>query len=985
MTEFKVEWLSNPEVFSVNRLKPFAYYKKEDAISLNGSWFYNYSVNTEVVNWKFSNKDFDCKGWSKIKVPAHIQFQGFDKPQYVNTMYPWDGVEEVKHPNIPTKFNPVSQYAKYLHIEKIDETRKYYLTFDGVETAFSLWINGDFVGYSEDSYTPSTFEVSKNLKAGENKIAVAVFKFSTGSWLEDQDFWRLSGIMRDVYMYTKPISNIVDFYYKSDVDVEAKSAKTALEIITENAVGKKVTYCVKDKKGNIIVKNEAVVDSDVIEINDEVKGLKLWSAETPNLYDLTISLEDIQTINYEIGYKRSEIVDGIWYVNGKRLVIHGVNRHDFSHVNGKSVSKEEMLWDVVQMKRHNVNAVRTSHYPNQSYFYELCNKYGLYVMDETNLETHGTWGYHEDSLDTALPGSKPEWRGAVVDRALNMFERDKNLPCVISWSLGNEAYGGENFREMNKAIKARDSRTPIHYEGVWHSPEFKDVTDMISGMYVKVHDIERMIKEGVDKPFILCEYSHAMGNSCGGMHKYIKLTEDLEQYQGGFIWDYIDQAILTTDRYGKEFLAFGGDFDDIPNDYNFCVNGLNFGDRTLSPKMQLVKTCYQNVKINVVGNKVEFVNKNLFTNINEYNCFVTVTCDGKEVSKQPLAVDVAPLTTKTYDLALNDFNCPGEYVVTVSLNLKETTLWEEAGYEIAFGQGILKSVEKVVEKSKLGIRVENSGNNIGIYTDTFSCVFAKWGGLTSYKVGNDELIEGKKPGINFWRPPTDNDRGNKMPFRLATWKTAGLYARNEGAEITENADFVEINFRYDLPTSIKTESFINYKVYADKIEVAVKYVGKAGLPNMPEFSYMLKLDKDFDNIEWYGYGPDDSYQDTFQGAKLGLFKSTAMDSFKNYVIPQECGNKFGVRFMNVTKNNGQGLRIECSNPLEISALPLDPHQMESVDHPNQLPDVYETVLRVSEKKMGVGGDDSWGAPIHAEYQLSAEVDREFNFVIRPII
>ncbi len=984
MKEFKVEWLSDPQVFSVNRLKPFSHYKKEDEVSLNGSWFYNYNVNTDVVNWEFANKDFDCKGWSKIKVPAHIQFQGYDKPQYVNSMYPWDGVEEVKHPNIPKKFNPVSQYARYQYLDKIEENKKYYITFDGVETAFSLWVNGDFVGYSEDSYTPSTFDITENLIEGENKIAIAVFKFSTGSWLEDQDFWRLSGIMRDVYMYTKPVSNILDFYYKTDVDVNNMSAKTTLEIVTENAIGKKVTYIVKDKKGNIIVQNQAEVVSDTIEIHDEVKGLKLWSAEAPNLYDLTISLEDIQSINYEVGYKRSEIVDGIWYINGKRLVINGVNRHDFSHINGKSVTKEEMLWDVVQMKRHNINAVRTSHYPNQSYFYELCNRYGLYVMDETNLETHGAWTYGQEGLGDTIPGSKPEWRDAVVDRALSMFERDKNLPCVISWSLGNEAFGGENFREMKKAIKLRDDVRPIHYEGVWHAKEFSDVTDVISGMYVKVQDIEKAIKEGVDKPYILCEYSHAMGNSCGAMHKYVKLTEDFEQYQGGFIWDYIDQSILKTDSYGKEFLAFGGDFDDKPNDFNFCVNGLNFGNRKLSPKMQLVKTCYQNVKINVENNKVEFVNKNLFTNINEYDCFVTVTCDGIELDKQVLEVDVEPLCRKTYELDFKEYNLVGEYVVTVTLNLKTSTLWEDGGYEVAFGQGILKNIQKVVSNNKLGIRVENSNNNIGIYTDYYSCIFAKKGGLISYKVGNEELLE-RRPDLNFWRTPTDNDRGNEMPFRLATWKTAGVYSRKGYAGIKENPEYIELNYKYELPTTIPTESFINYKVYADRIEVGVKYSGKEGLPNMPEFSYMLCVDKDIDNTKWYGYGSDDSYQDTVQGAKLGLFKCKVMDNLKDYVVPQECGNKVGVRYMEVTKNNGLGLRIECENPLEISALPFDPHQMESVDHPNKLPDVYETVLRISEKKMGIGGDDSWGAPVHDEYLLSAEIDREFSFVIRPLI
>lgn len=690
----------------------------------------------------------------------------------------------------------------------------------------------------------------------------------------------------------------------------------------------------------------------------------------------------LQEILYEVGFKRSEIIDGIWYINGKRLVINGVNRHDSSHLNGRSVTRDEMLWDILQMKRHNVNAVRTCHYPSQNYIYELCNHFGIYVMDETNLETHGTCMPKIEDFDMNIPGNKPEWKDISVDRTNSMFQRDKNLACIISWSLGNESNGGENFRHMKQAIRDNDAVTPVHYECVWRSEKYSDVSDLMSSMYTNAEEISTQLENRLNQPRMLCEYSHAMGNSCGGMHKYIELTEKYEQYQGGFIWDYIDQAILTKDCYGKEFLGFGGDFGDQPNDHNFCINGLIFGDRTLSPKMQLVKTMYQPAKITVDKTKVTIWNKNLFVNLNKYDGICTVMHNGEEVLYKEIEFDVPALETKAFELPIEEYFQGGEYVVTVSLLLKENTLWEDAGYEVMFGQYSYKVEESpVVHRGDL--RVVNTINNIGIYGDNFSCFFSTLKGLKSYKIGDKELItSGAK--LNFWRAPTDNDIGNKMSYDLAMWKTAGLYAKIINVDFTKAENSAIIKYTYSLPTFIETTTDVIYEIFGDgTIDISMKYFGKKGLPMMPEFSLMIGFDRDLEVISWYGYGEDDSYQDTMQGAKLGVFTSTVDESLKPYVIPQESGNKYGVRWFVVTNERGEGVHIATQTPLEISALPYTPHQIEAFDHPNKLPDIYETILRISKYKMGIGGDDSWGAAVHKEYCISAENDMEFTFSISP--
>lgn len=986
---FDLSFLSDPEKFACGRLPAHADFHihpdaKNSEISLNGCWKFQYSKNPGQVNWDFVQEGFDCEGWDFIHVPGHIQMQGYDRPHYVNRMYPWDGSEQLNWPAVPRLFNPVGQYVRSFSLDETAE--RVFLRFDGVETAFALWVNGSFVGYCEDSYTPSEFEVTDLVHGGKNKIAVAVFKFSTGSWLEDQDFWRMSGIMRDVTLRVTPHTRIKDFYLHTKTDPENSSTEGELEFCVENGDTAFLCMEILDPQGQKVLQEQVPASQGRISVL--LRDLLLWSAEEPYLYQLRLTLlneqgEALQQVEQSVGFRSSEIRDGIWYLNGKRLVIRGVNRHDFSHVHGRAVTKEEMLWDIRQMKRHNINALRTCHYPNQTYLYELCDQYGLYVMDETNLETHGTWKYDRDSLEQALPGNHPEWTGAVTDRVRSMFERDKNHPCVISWSLGNESYGGENFRAMKRVIRERDEWTPVHYEGVWHCPEFEDVTDVTSTMYTKVDKIRELLAAPRKKPFILCEYSHAMGNSCGGLQKYTDLAEEFPQYQGGFIWDFIDQAILKKDGCGKEYLAMGGDFGDRPNDGNFCVNGLVFGNRMLSPKMQLVKTCYQGAKITPDSTGVTIKNLLLFTNLSAFEARWSVQKNGETIQSGSTVFDVPPQEERTFSLPFDLSGDAAEHTVTVSLHLREDTLWAEKGYEVMWGQSVVGAFHPQ-KPLTAPFRVEDSEINLGVYGEHVSCIFSrKPAGLLSYCVNGKEMLE-KLPKPNFWRAPTDNDRGNNGDAEMAIWKVAGLYAKAKGFTHTISSDCVQVSYDYQLAALPDSVCTISYTIYGDgTLEVAQSFEG-GPFPEMPEFSWMASCSPELTDIRWYGYGPEDTYADTVQGAKLGIYRGTVEGSLKPYLILQECGNKFGVRWMDVVSPEGGGIRISSDQLLEISALPYDPHQLEAAERMQFLPESHATIIRVSQRKMGVGGDDSWGAPIHPEYRLRAQEKRAFHFTIQPL-
>ena len=1012
MKQFDYAMVKDPEYFRDGRLDAHSdhvyYASEEEAVdretsyreSLNGLWKFQYARNYESAIPGFEAEEYNCKDWEDIYVPAHIQMEGYDVPQYANVQYPWEGHEEINPGEIPTHFNPTASYVKYFTVPEQMQGKRLFISFQGAESGLALWLNGKFVGYSEDSFTPSEFELTEYVKEGENKLAAQVFKWTASSWCEDQDFYRFSGIYRDVYLYTVPEVHVNDLRIRAIPDVSLASADFEL---TTKTWGKGQLKIVLSKEGNVVLE-------DVKEISDEdtfswkVDAPVLWSAEDPQLYDLELTVSDEngnvqEIIPQKVGFRRFEMKDGIMTLNGKRIVFKGVNRHEFSSVTGRHVSEEELRKDLTTMKLNNINAIRTCHYPDMSKIYELCDEYGLYMIDETNLESHGSWDVAEMTKDFTytVPYNKPEWLGMMLDRANSMYQRDKNHPAILIWSCGNESFGGKDIFEMSQLFRSEDPTRLVHYEGVFHDRSYNDTSDMESQMYPSVESIKEFLAKDNSKPFICCEYTHAMGNSCGAMHKYTDLTDTEPKYQGGFIWDYIDQSIYKKDRYGKEFQAYGGDFGERPTDYNFSGNGIAYGgDREASPKMQEVKFNYQNITAKVSEDKVTVINKNLFVNTDTFDAKVILAKDGKVICTKPLATAVAPLSEETYELPIAKQERPGEYTVTVSFHLKADTVWAKAGHEVAFGQYVYQ-VEKEPVVCTDEIEIIRSTHNIGIRGAHFEVLFSVLnGGLVSYKYAGREMIE-SIPKPNFWRAPIDNDCGNLMQMRYAQWKIAsmylnfkdyrdGIYVGGHQPQLEVKEHSAVVSYTYVMPTTPMAECHISYEVFGDgRVKTTLTYDPVKELGDMPEFGVMFKFNADYDHVEWYGLGEAETYADRKHGAKLGIYKNMVADNMAHYMVPQECGAKEEVRWAKVTDRKGRGMLFEMdpeNGPMMFSALPYTPHEMENAMHPYELPEVHYAVVRVAKDQMGIGGDDSWGARTHEEYLLKTDKKMEFSFVFK---
>lgn len=1049
--EFDVKKIHDPKFFKENCMAAHSdhvTYKNEAEameqnssfrLSLDGIWKFHYAKNDAQTIPGFEAENYNCRPWDDIRVPAHIQMEGYDIPQYANIQYPWDGREDVWRDAVPTDFNPVASYVKYFTLPEGFIKNGLYISFQGVESGFALWLNGSYVGYSEDSFTPSEFDLTPYVKEGENKLAVKVFKWSSSSWCEDQDFYRFSGIFRSVYLYTMPKVHVYDLKVQPVVEESLENAKLVLdmeicgkvETVEKSAddakmqnVSAKITLTgsrddSKEGAAGSVSENTIFFEtisfqpnntSDTIRFTDtgaatvhfeqQVSHPALWSAEHPDLYTLTVELFDesgncVEYISQNIGFRRFEMKDGIMTLNGKRIVFKGVNRHEFSSKTGRAVSKEEVLQDIITMKQNNINAIRTCHYPDASGIYELCDRYGLYMIAENNLESHGSWDAASHGLvpkDTIVPGDNMDWEPMMLDRVNSCYQRDKNHPAILIWSVGNESYGGKVIFDMSEKFRAVDPHRLVHYEGIFNDRRYEGTSDMESQMYTSVENIKKFLAEHKEKPFICCEYTHAMGNSCGAMHKYTDLTDTEPRYQGGFIWDYIDQSILKKDRYGQEFQAYGGDCGERPTDYNFSGNGICYGGgREASPKMQEVKFNYQNISVAFEEEgKFTVINKNLFADTGEYQCVAILQKNGIVVKKQKIDTNIAPLSSGTYEIP---FEIPddAEYAVTVSFVLREDTLWAEAGHEVSFGQKVYKKEVKSAVPEK-PLKVVRGKVNIGVKGDDFDCLFSLLnGGLVSYRYAGKEMI-GKIPMPNFWRAPVDNDNGSMAPGRYAQWKIASMYIshRNGGmfdnvpTTVEETEHSVTITYTYYMPTTPASKCQAAYTVYGDgTVETKLTYDPVEGLPDMPEFGMMFKLNADYDNVEWYGYGPEETYADRRHGAKLGIYKNKAADNMAKYLVPQECGNKVGVRYAKVTDDRGRGL-LFSGDELSFSALPYTPHELENAAHPYELPQVHYTVVRVALAQMGVGGDDSWGAWVHPEYHIDVTKPLEFTFRFRGI-
>ncbi len=988
--------------------------------SLDGIWKFHYAKNDTQTVADFETPEYDCRPWDDIRVPAHIQMEGYDVPQYVNIQYPWDGREDIWRDSVPTEFNPVASYVKYFTLPDDFVKSGLYISFQGVESGFALWFNGHYIGYSEDSFTPSEFDLTPYVQVGENKLALKVFKWTSSSWCEDQDFYRFSGIFRSVYLYTMPRAHVYDLKVQPVVDETLEKAELSVDMQVCGNGSAKFTLCGSRDYTQLTGEKEETVFEETVSLATEsgsvaisegvtaqtihfdkmVQNPALWSAETPNLYMLTIEVSDengdvTEVICQLVGFRRFEMKDGLMKLNGKRIVFKGVNRHEFSSKTGRAVSQDEVLTDILTMKRNNINAIRTCHYPDASGIYELCDKYGLYMIAENNLESHGSWDAANHGLvpkDTVVPGDNMDWEPMMLDRVNSCYQRDKNHPAILIWSIGNESFGGKVPFDMSEKFRELDPYRLVHYEGIFNDRRYDGTSDMESQMYTPAAKIKEFLEEHKEKPFICCEYTHAMGNSCGAMHKYTDLTDTEPRYQGGFIWDYIDQSILKKNRFGQEFQAYGGDCGERPTDYNFSGNGICYGgERDASPKMQEVQFNYQNISVKFdKEGAFSVVNKNLFVNTNVYDCVLVLEKCGKVVKKQTVATDVAPLSTKEYAIpfAVGD---DAEYTLTVSFVLKEDTLWAERGHEVAFGQKVYKKVE-AFEVPTSPLRVVKGKVNIGVRGDDFDCLFSLLsGGLVSYRYAGREMIE-KIPMPNFWRAPVDNDYGSMAPARYAQWKIASMYIShrdggmfdNVPTTVEEDEHSVTITYTYYMPTTPASKCKVSYTVFADgTIETKLMYDPVEGLPDMPEFGMMFRLNADYDNVEWYGYGPEETYADRRLGAKLGVYKNKVKDNMAKYLVPQECGNKVGVRYAKVTDYRGRGF-LFSGDELSFSALPYTPHELENATHDYELPQSHYTVVRVAAAQMGVGGDDSWGAWVHPEYHIDVTKPMEFTFRFKGI-
>lgn len=1027
MSNFDSNIIKNPEIFEQNRLAAHSdhvCYKNElEKIKgksslrydMNGLWKFAYAKNQSLAPCGFEAADYDCKNWDEIRVPAHIQMEGYDVPIYTNTTYPWEADEFIKPGEVPEIFNPVASYVKYFTIPENMKNKRVCISFQGVESGFALWLNGHYVGYSEDTFDPSDFELTDYIVEGENKLAVRVWKWTSSSWCEDQDFYRFSGIFRDVFLYAVPCAHVEDLSVVHTLNDTFDEGTLSVSIKADgDGIASVKLYELGDLSVEKYDRAKLLLEEFDIELRNKeicegscnVKNPLLWSAEKPNLYEVKIIVKDThgnetEFISQLAGFRRFEMVDGLMKLNGKRIVFKGVNRHEFSSITGRVPNRDEVIKDIVTMKKNNINAIRTSHYPDDSMLYKLCDIYGIYMIAENNLESHGTWeaynkGYVD--LDFVVPKDKPQWREMMLDRANSCYQRDKNHPAILIWSCGNESFGGKTIYEMSQLFRQLDKHRLVHYEGVFSDRSYNDTSDMESQMYTPAAGIEKFLAEHPEKPFICCEYTHAMGNSCGAMHKYTELTDREPRYQGGFIWDYIDQSIYKKDRYGKWFLTYGGDFGDRPTDGDFSGNGICYGgEREASPKMQEVKFNYQNISVDFDSDYIFTVtNKNLFVNTSVFDAFAILLADGEEVYRTKLQISVPPMDRASYEVPVTLKNSmidvEKEYCIVVSFVLKENTIWEKAGYEIAFGQHMIKKPVSEYSCDKSVELVVGNGN-ILVRGENFKALFSRMNlGMVSYVYGGVEMLPNTIPLPNFWRTPTNNDSGNMMPQRYAQWKIASMYVTTRqnqrfadtSPRVEKNDNNIAITYTYFMPTTPQSSCEVTYRVFGDgTIETTLSYDPVKELGDMPEFGMMFKLDADYDTVKWYGLGPQETYEDRQHGGKYGVYENKVADNIAEYLVPQESGNKCRVRYAKVMDKKGRGM-LFFGDELSFSALPYTPHELENAAHHFELPPVHYTVVRVAKKQMGVGGDDSWGAHTHPEYLLDASEKMEFTFCFRGI-
>ncbi len=1008
--------IENPDVIEINKLPARATFfpynsldlalqndenKADNYLLLNGIWKFNWVKSPELRPKDFYKEDYSTKNWNDIKVPSNWEIEGYGIPIYTNTQYPF-AERNPNPPDIPDGYNPVGSYKRTFDIPKNWNGKELFIHLGAVKSAFYIWINGKKVGYSQGSKLPAEFNVTDFVKSGKNTIALEVYRWSDGSYLECQDFWRISGIERDVYLYARPKVYLNDFFAKAglsnnyadgtfDLEVSLKSvnAKTQKGAVSVEIVKNGKSVYKADKNFEITPEK----DSD-LNFKTTIPKVLSWSAEIPELYQLDIVVKDkkgkvLEAVSKKIGFRTSEIKDGRYLLNGKVILFKGVDRHEHDPVTGHVISKEDMLRDVQIFKEYNINAVRTSHYPNDPYWYELCDQYGIYVIDEANIESHGM-GYN---LDRTL-ANKPEWLKAHTDRVERMIERDKNHASVVIWSLGNEAGNGWNFYNAYLLAKKMDDTRPTQYERAgleWNS-------DLHVPMYATPKYVEKYAKDKrKTKSLIQCEYAHAMGNSMGGFKEYWDLYEKYEKLQGGFIWDYVDQGLKTT-KNGKEIYSYGGDYgpEDVPSSNNFLNNGLVQPDRKPNPHIFEVKHIQQEIKFypsNLSKGDIKIKNWYFFRDLSNYKLSWEIIADGKVVEKGNIAdINVKPQQTRILNIPYQIKIKSGvEYFLNVKATLKSDEPLLKADHEVAYEQFPLNDVVKVVPpmNSVKEITFDESGNKIKVQGQNFTIDFDKTTGLLNNYIFNGKILIEKGAQVNFWRAPNDNDYGANTQIKNREWKTAGKTeeVRSSIKKISKNE--IELVFEKNIfeGDAVFIQTYHMDGNGAIKVTNDFKVI-KGEHRNLLKFGNELTLPETIKNITWYGKGPFEAYADRQHAAKVGLYKSTVAEQYYPYIRPQETGNKLDVRWVELLQNNGSGIRIYGEKLLNVSALnfsreDLDSGKRKTQKHAGELTPRKEVYVNVDGFQQGLGSINSWGAKPLEPYMLPYQ-SYQYSYWIVPV-
>lgn len=1045
----KFNW-ENPEIFKINKedghaiMMPFD--SEKDALSakesnykqsLNGKWKFYWQRGLKNQPENFQLTSFDDSHWDEINVPSVWQTQGYSVPYYYASTFPKAfSRSKGKIPSIDHDMQEIGFYRKSFTLNENFNGREIFLHFGAAKSALEIYVNGEFVGYSQGSMTPHEFNVTKVLKPGENVITAKLYRYSDGSYLEDQDMWWLCGIYREVYLFAEPKLCLRDFYFKTDFDDSYTDSNVTLNMYINNYnnIRGKMTASAKlidSNNGEILLgtkETELSGGNEAVTFTETVKAPEKWSAETPNLYTLVMTIElDGEIIcvkTYKVGFKKVEIKGEKIYYNGMPLMIKGVNRHDFDCDNGWAVPREIYTQDLDIMKQNNINSIRTSHYPDDPYFYDMCNKYGFYVMDECEVETHGV-------RRKGVPGSNPVWTGAVVDRMQRMVLRDRNNPCVFMWSLGNEAGDGSNFMEMKKAALALDNSRQFHYEGDFDLTK----SDVISRMYptkdimeklgnkqpitISLYDnianqlaadskpIKAEMYEG--KPVVLCEYAHSMENSLGNFQEYIDDFEKYDNMCGGFIWDFVDQALHVKDENGNDNYLYGTDFQgqephkliDIPNttamtgsNVYFCANGIIGADRKPHPQIVEVKHGYQNIGITAVDASIgefKLKNKFLFTNLSDFNCKWVIKAEGEEVLSGELGkIECAPLEECNIKIDFDSSKLPKdkEVILTVSFETTKESLGIEKDYEIAFEQFIINAMPQPKDDNADGnLDFDINGKRVTVKGDNLE-VIVDDGKIVSYKIEGKELL--KAPLMpNYFRALTDNDIDflNFTPqwakfHPFYAWQRATHHTRADKTEVIKNNNAVEIHIAFS--TAGLKKSVATYRVYPD----GRLYVFHSAVPTkgMLRFGYQMTMDKSMEYITWYGRGPKPTYIDRKLGSKIDLYKSSVTDFEYRYMRPQESSNRCDVRYFTLTDKNGFGIKVNAyyDNPINFSAYHYTTDGLEKATHINDIPYEDITTVNIDHRQLGVGGDLPGQAFVREPYTMPKGQKQEYSFVITPI-